>query len=106
MLEDRTDRQIVFYDEGLGTDWRKVTGNAFGVGFSKNLLQCYQFIFDNYNAGDRIYLFGFSRGAATVRSLTSFIHYFGILPKSRPELIEKAYRLYKKGREERNADGV
>ena len=99
MLEDRTDRQIVFYDEGLGTDWRKVTGNAFGAGFSKNLLQCYQFIFDNYNAGDRIYLFGFSRGAATVRSLASFIHYFGILPKSRPELIKKAYKLYRRGQD-------
>lgn len=97
MLEDRTERQIVFYDEGLGTDWHKFTGNAFGAGFSKNLLQCYQFIYDNYNAGDRIYLFGFSRGAATVRSLASFIHYFGILPKSRPELIKKAFRLYRKG---------
>ena len=100
MLEDRTDKQVVFYDEGLGTDRRKISGNAFGAGFSKNLKQCYQFIFDNYNAGDRIYLFGFSRGAATVRSLASFIHYFGILPKSRPELIDKAYSLYRKGQDE------
>jgi len=99
MLEDRTDRQVVFYDEGLGTDWRKITGSAFGVGFSKNLLQCYQFIFDNYESEDRIFLFGFSRGAATVRSLSSFIQYFGILPKSRPELIHKAYKLYEKGRQ-------
>ena len=99
MLEDRTDKQVVFYDEGLGTDWRKFTGNAFGSGFSKNLLQCYQFIYDNYNAGDKIFLFGFSRGAATVRSLASFIHYFGILPKSRPELIKKAFKLYRRGRE-------
>jgi len=98
MLEDRTDHQIVFYDEGLGTDWRKISGNAFGVGFSENLLECYRFIFDNYNAGDRLFLFGFSRGAATVRSLASFIHYFGILPKARPELIKQAYRLYKNRR--------
>jgi hypothetical protein len=100
MLEDRTDKQVVFYDEGLGTDRRKISGNAFGAGFSKNLMQCYQFIFDNYNAGDRIYLFGFSRWAATVRSLASFIHYFGILPKSRPELIKKAYNLYRQGQDE------
>jgi len=99
MLEDRTDRQIVFYDEGLGTDWHKFTGNAFGAGFSKNLLQCYQFIYENYNAGDRIYLFGFSRGAATVRSLASFIHYFGILPRSRPKLIKEAFKLYRKGQD-------
>ncbi len=99
MLEDRTENQVVFYDEGLGTDWHKFTGNAFGAGFSRNVLQCYQFIFDNYNAGDKIFLFGFSRGAATVRSLASFIHFFGILPKTRAELIKRAYRLYKKGRE-------
>ena len=37
MLEDRTDRQIVFYDEGLGTDWRVVTGNAFGAGLSTSV---------------------------------------------------------------------
>lgn len=102
MLEDRTPRQVVFYDEGLGTDWRKITGNAFGAGFSKNLRQCYQFIFDNYNAGDNIFLFGFSRGAATVRSLASFIDYFGIMPKSRPELIKQAYRIYKSGRVKRD----
>ena len=97
LLEDRTENQVVFYDEGLGTDWHKFTGNAFGAGFSRNVLQCYQFVFDNYNAGDKIFLFGFSRGAATVRSLASFIHFFGILPKTRAELIKRAYRLYKKG---------
>lgn len=100
MLEDRTERQIVFYDQGIGTDGRSITGNVAGAGFSENILQCYEFIYDHYNAGDKIFLFGFSRGAATVRSLANFIHYFGILPKSRPELIEQAYDLYKIGREE------
>ena len=95
MLEDRTENQIVFYEEGLGTTTQKLTGMAFGAGIDKNILQCYRFIFDNYNAGDKIFLFGFSRGAATVRSLASFIHYFGILPASRPELIEEAYRIYR-----------
>ncbi len=99
MLEDRTERQMVFYDRGIGTDTRKVTGNIAGAGFTENLLQCYNFIYENYHAGDKIYLFGFSRGAATVRSLANFIHYFGVLPKSRPELIAHAYDLYKMGRE-------
>ena len=98
MLEDRTDKQIVFYDRGIGTDWRKITGNLAGAGFNQNVLQCYRFIYDNYNAGDKIFLLGFSRGAATVRSLASFINYFGILPKSRPELIKKAFKLYRIGR--------
>jgi len=94
MLEDRTDQQIVFYDQGLGTDGRPISGNAFGAGFRNNLLQCYKFIFENYKSGDKLFLFGFSRGAATVRSLASFIHYFGILPMARPKLIEQAYKIY------------
>lgn len=95
MAEDRTDRQVVFYDPGLGTNWRKITGNAFGNGFSKNILDCYRFLFKNYKAGDKVYLFGFSRGAATVRSLTGFIHLFGILPQSREDLIQQAFKIYK-----------
>ncbi|MBN2578127.1 MAG: DUF2235 domain-containing protein [Pirellulales bacterium] len=94
MIEDRTARQISFYDRGLGTGGEKFLGLMFGVGISRNVKDCYQFIFENYNAGDRIFLFGFSRGAATVRSLSGFIHLFGILPKSRPELIGRAYRIY------------
>jgi uncharacterized protein (DUF2235 family) len=95
MLEDRTPDQIVFYDQGLGTDANRIGGMAFGAGIDKNILQCYRFIFDHYESGDKIFLFGFSRGAATVRSLASFIHYFGILPASRPELIKRAYNIYK-----------
>lgn len=95
MIEDRTERQITFYDRGLGTGWRKLTGTACGMGITKNILECYQFIFEHYSAGDQLYLFGFSRGATTVRSLSGFIHLFGILPKSRPELIKRAYKIYK-----------
>lgn len=96
MVEDRTSQQISFYDRGLGTGWRKVSGSIGGAGISQNIKECYEFIFENYEAGDQIFLFGFSRGAATVRSLSSFIHYFGIMPKSRPELIDEAYDIYKK----------
>lgn len=95
LILDRSQRQISFYDPGLGTGWRKATGNIGGRGFSKNVRQCYQFIFQNYEAGDKIFLFGFSRGAATVRSLTGFIHLFGILPRSRGDLIKKAWKIYK-----------
>jgi uncharacterized protein (DUF2235 family) len=94
MVADRTKEQIVFYDRGLGTGWRKVSGNMFGAGMDKNIKECYTFIFEHYLAGDKIYLIGFSRGAATVRSLSSFIHHFGILPQSRPELIDEAYDIY------------
>jgi len=99
MIEDRTNMQISFYDRGLGTGWRKITGNVGGMGISKNIRECYEFIFENYQAGDNIFLFGFSRGATTVRSLSGFIHLFGILPKSRPELIKQAYKIYKESDE-------
>ncbi len=94
MVEDRTDKQIAYYDPGLGTDWRKVSGNISGRGFSKNILDCYRFLFENFKAGDHIYLFGFSRGAATVRSLSGFVHLFGILPISRPDIIDEAFEIY------------
>ena len=110
MIEDRTERQIAFYDRGLGTGVHKITGSVGGYGISRNIRDCYRFLFENYNAGDRIYLFGFSRGAATMRSLSSFIHYFGILPQSRPELIARAYRIYqisnKEKREQKAADFI
>ena len=96
MLENRTPRQVVFYDRGLGTGWRKLTGSAAGMGISRNIRECYTFIFDHFEAGDRVFLFGFSRGAATVTSLSHFIHRFGILPKSRPELIVRAWRIYRR----------
>ncbi len=92
MIESRTNEQIAFYDRGLGTGTRKLTGNALGAGFDENVLDCYQFISDHYKCGDRLFLFGFSRGAATVRSLSGFISLFGILPQSRPELAKQAYK--------------
>jgi uncharacterized protein (DUF2235 family) len=95
MITDRSPEQIAFYDPGLGTDWKKVTGNISGRGISKNILDCYRFIFENYESGDNLYLFGFSRGAATVRSLSAFIELFGILPKSRSDLIDQAFKIYK-----------
>ncbi|MCZ6574223.1 MAG: DUF2235 domain-containing protein [Planctomycetota bacterium] len=97
MILDRSPAdQIGFYDRGLGTGWRKLTGSIAGMGISKNIQECYKFIFENFDASDRVFLFGFSRGAATVRSLSAFLALFGVLPKSRPELIKQAYKIYKK----------
>ena len=45
IILDRSQRQVSYYDKGIGTGWRKLTGNAFGRGFSKNVLDCYRFIF-------------------------------------------------------------
>jgi uncharacterized protein (DUF2235 family) len=103
-LEDRTPEQVVYYDPGIGTDFRGIFGSITGRGFSQNMLQCYRFLFDNYEAGDKVFLFGFSRGAATVRSLSGFIHLFGVLPSCRPDLIKEAFRIYKKKNTEKRKE--
>ncbi len=95
MIEDGSKDQIAFYDEGLGTMGNKVLGNLSGFGISKNIIDCYRFISDNHQWGDRVFLFGFSRGATTVRSLSGFISEFGLLPNSRPNLIDRAYEIYR-----------
>src|SRR5262245_37576292 len=63
--------QIVFYHDGLGTagPLDHVTGGAFGEGIEANIRNLYRFIVYNYEPNDEIFLFGFSRGAFTVRTL-------------------------------------
>ena len=60
----------------------------FGVGISANIKQCYEFLMDQYRPGDRVYLFGFSRGAYTARSLAGMVHYSGLLKRRHRAKIE------------------
>lgn len=96
-------KQISFYEDGVGTeDFKpfKLFGGAFGWGLGRNIQDLYDFLIKNYNQGDDIYLFGFSRGAFTVRSLAGLIEQCGI-PERRSdsalmkEIVNKAYRAYK-----------
>lgn len=90
--------QITYYDEGVGTHWgvsRWVEG-ATGLGISKNILRAYRFLCLNFESGDEIYLFGFSRGAYTVRSLAGLIDAVGILPPNHAFYTPEAYALYQK----------
>ena len=90
--------QIVFYDQGVGTDAAisdKIIGGAFGKGLTKNIQDCYRFIIHNYNAGDDLFLFGFSRGAFTVRSLAGLIGKCGLLTKADAYYIPDAYAHYR-----------
>src|SRR3979411_3180201 len=79
-------RRLVFYDPGVRTraradpghklrqDFSAILGLATGYGLDEKVLQSYQFLVHNYREGDHIYLFGFSRGAYTVRVLARLIH--------------------------------
>ena len=74
-------RQVVYYDDGVGTEdfklW-KLLGGAFGYGLSRNIRELYAFLVKNYQPGDNVYIFGFSRGAFTARSLAGLICRCGI----------------------------
>lgn len=92
-------QQAKFYDEGIGAQGGIVTrmlNGATGKGIDDNIKDIYKCIVWNYEPGDEIYLFGFSRGAYTARSLAGMIRKCGILKKSDLNLIDKAYDLYRK----------
>ena len=74
--------QIRFYDNGVGTEKNKYyrgLAGAFGLGFKSNVIDLYVYLSKNYKPGDQVYLFGFSRGAATVRAFTGFIATCGLI---------------------------
>jgi uncharacterized protein (DUF2235 family) len=89
--------QILFYDEGVGTGNAvdRVSGGAFGRGLDTNIFDGYRFLVANYEVGDRIFLFGFSRGAFTVRSLAGMIRNCGILKRESVDRYAEALELYR-----------
>jgi len=92
-------RQVVYYHPGVGTGWDmldKVLGGATGVGISKNILDAYVFLMCNYEPGDFLWFFGFSRGAYTVRSLGGLIRNSGIPRPDRFDKLWDAYDLYRR----------
>lgn len=100
------DPQIAFYDDGVGTEKFKVLkifAGATGWGLGRNVRQLYKEIVRIHDPGDRIFLFGFSRGAFTVRTLVGLIHTCGILDAARfktadalEAAVGDAYRVYRK----------
>ena len=96
-------RQLVAYDDGVGTSTFKplaLLGGAFGVGLMRNVLDLYRFICRNYQDGDEIYAFGFSRGAFTIRVLVGLLTMIGVI-RPQPDsatlnmLTNDAYREFR-----------
>ena len=90
--------QVVFYDWGVGTEsWaNRLAGGVSGKGIERNIRDCYRFLVHNYEHGDKMYLFGFSRGAYTVRSLAGLIRNCGVLRKAEAGRLPEAYRMYRR----------
>lgn len=104
--------QITYYDSGVGTHWYdRLRGGAFGIGLSQNIKDCYDFIVQKWSGyDDEIFLFGFSRGAYTVRSLAGLMNFVGIVrdpgdSRARAELIDAAYDFYRDARSIAPRDG-
>ena len=92
-IHNKETQQVSFYDNGVGTKedgsavksnkiWVTLSG-ALGLGFKDNVRDLYEYLARHYQAGDKIFIFGFSRGAATVRAFTGFINCCGLLDKSK-----------------------
>ena len=89
--------QILFYDQGVGTGNKldKLSGGAFGDGLDDNIFDAYRFLIANYEQGDEIFLFGFSRGAFTARSIAGMIRKCGIVKRVSIDKYVPAMKLYR-----------
>ncbi|MEO6455155.1 MAG: DUF2235 domain-containing protein [Ginsengibacter sp.] len=91
-------KQVKFYGQGVGTGFSArdhFMGGGTGLGIDRNIQDAYKFIMWNYVPGDELYLFGFSRGAYTVRSLAGLIRNCGIMKSEYLHLVDEAYHLYR-----------
>jgi len=100
--------QIAYYHPGVGTMgarnalspiakwWTLKIGLAFGYGISDNVADAYAFLMRAFEPGDRVYVFGFSRGAYTARALCGLLHLVGLLTEDNEALIPYAIRMAKR----------
>lgn len=108
----KSDRQVVYYDPGIGTfggdfplskyygETKEFLQRTLGWGLDDNVKEAYRFLAETCSRGtgaeaDEIYLFGFSRGAYSVRVLAGFLRAFGLMDKRNLNLLDHAYRAYK-----------
>jgi len=112
----RTNAQHTHYFEGVGASEEapgifrravmKIGGGAFGWGLDENIKRAYAALCAQYQPGDEIFVFGFSRGAYTARSLGGMIRKCGIVQDPTPARIEEAFRLYRKAGVENHPDAL
>jgi uncharacterized protein (DUF2235 family) len=79
----------------LGKRWSMIKGLAFGAGLSDNVMDAYRFLMREYEEGDRVFLFGFSRGAFTIRVLAGLLHGLGLLDAGAENLMRYVWRSYR-----------
>jgi len=102
-------RQLSFYLHGVGAEeggnrvMRFIdhyAGGAFGAGLDERILRAYRFLIRNYQPGDQVFIFGFSRGAYTARSLVGLIRNCGVMETEDPVLLDLAMTTYRSRRDD------
>jgi uncharacterized protein (DUF2235 family) len=90
--------QICYYSIGVGTtSGQRLIGGMLGYGLDDEVIRAYQWLTEQYNPDDHIFIFGFSRGAFTARSLSGFISKCGLLKPGAPISLKQLYDRYRKG---------
>jgi uncharacterized protein (DUF2235 family) len=93
--------QRAYYSTGLGTKYgERIRGGMFGAGIDTAIASAYEWLIDNYEPGDEIFVFGFSRGAYTARSLSGFVSKCGLLQRGTPLGVNQLYKRYRRKGEE------
>ncbi|PPR05037.1 hypothetical protein CVT24_010183 [Panaeolus cyanescens] len=118
LKKDNFDEQLCYYQAGVGTwfepgvvspvfEWgAKVLDLAFAWYLDAHVINGYKFLMQNYRVGDKICLFGFSRGAYTAsalwlqRALAGLLYKVGLLPRDNEAQVSFAYKMYKRTDEE------
>ncbi len=94
----QTPEQLVYYSAGVGTQsGEKVTGGMFGIGINDEVTAAYEWLIEHFQPGAQLFIFGFSRGAFTARSLAGFISKCGLLKPGSPVSLPQMFERYRKG---------
>ncbi|KZP18959.1 hypothetical protein FIBSPDRAFT_1045889 [Athelia psychrophila] len=108
MLKQDTEEQVCYYQAGIGTYFQPgvvspllkwfatIADEAVAWYLGQHIREGYTFLMQNYREGDKICIFGFSRGAYTARALAGMLYKIGLLGKDNPEQVPFAYKLYKR----------
>ncbi len=89
--------QRAYYSTGLGTKFgERISGGMFGAGIDTAITSAYEWLMEHYAPGDEIFIFGFSRGAYTARSLSGFISKCGLLQSGAPLGVNQLFMRYRR----------
>ena len=93
----KTPEQVVYYSAGVGTQrGERFTGGMFGIGINDEVTDAYEWLVEHYEPEAQIFIFGFSRGAFTARSLAGFISRCGLLKPGSPISLKQVFERYRK----------